>query len=175
MIEIYTKDDCAYCTMAKDLVDGQHSRLGVEIFHMPTDISREDLMVKFPNSRTMPIIVVDKVVIGGYNEFKLMMKDIEMREELIDDLNKGFVKVTFTKKDGTERVMNCTLKSEYLPEDYKSDVAPDAKKKVNRNILAVWDIDVSGWRSFRVDSVKDFLWSRYPETLEPSEVEGHPV
>ena len=121
MIEIYTKDDCAYCTMAKDLVD------------------------------------------------------IEMREELIDDLNKGFVKVTFTKKDGTERVMNCTLKSEYLPEDYKSDVAPDAEKKVNRNILAVWDIDVSGWRSFRVDSVKDFLWSRYPETLEPSEVEGHPV
>lgn len=81
-------------------------------------------------------------------------ENIIVREELLEDLHEGIVKVTFTKKDGTERVMNCTLVPSYLPTAYQTDVREETDKKVNENVLAVWDIDVSGWRSFRLDSVK---------------------
>ena len=38
------------------------------------------------------------------------------RKWLIGLLESSPVEVTFTKRDGTERVMNCTLQPEYLPE-----------------------------------------------------------
>ena len=55
---------------------------------------------------------------------------------------------TFTKKDGTERIMKCTLQEEYLPETVGGE------RKKNEDSLAVYDLDVEGWRSFRWDSVK---------------------
>jgi hypothetical protein len=97
-------------------------------------------------------------------------ENIIVREELLEDLHEGIVKVTFTKKDGTERVMNCTLVPSYLPEAYRTDVRDDEDKKVNENVLAVWDTDADGWRSFRLDSVK----IAYLVGADV-EVEGHPV
>ena len=37
------------------------------------------------------------------------------RKELIGKLKEGDVSVTFTKKDGSERVMKCTLKEDVIP------------------------------------------------------------
>lgn len=60
--------------------------------------------------------------------------------------------VTFTKKDGTERVMNCTLRGDMLPAvEIKEDRTP---RKQNDNILSVYDLDSQGWRSFTVSRVK---------------------
>ena len=60
--------------------------------------------------------------------------------------------ITFTKKDGTERVMNCTLRGDMLPVvEIKEDKAP---RKQNDNILSVYDLDAQGWRSFTVNTVK---------------------
>ena len=80
--------------------------------------------------------------------------------ELKQILENGVATVIFTKVDGTEREMKCTLLPEYLPQD----VAPEQQlltevlpKAENPNILAVWDIESQGWRSFRVDSVKTLL------------------
>jgi WYL_2, Sm-like SH3 beta-barrel fold len=62
----------------------------------------------------------------------------------------NIIRVTFTKVSGETRVMRCTLREEYLPA--QEDLENHTTKK-NTNALAVWDIDNSGWRSFRVDSV----------------------
>ena len=60
--------------------------------------------------------------------------------------------ITFTKKDGTERVMNCTLRGDMLPVvEIKEDKAP---RKQNDSVLSVYDLDVQGWRSFTVNTVK---------------------
>ena len=60
--------------------------------------------------------------------------------------------ITFTKKDGTERVMNCTLRGDMLPVvEIKEDKAP---RKQNDSILSVYDLDVQGWRSFTINTVK---------------------
>jgi len=60
--------------------------------------------------------------------------------------------ITFTKKDGTERVMNCTLRGDMLPVvENKEDKAP---RKQNDSVLSVYDIDAQGWRSFTINAVK---------------------
>ena len=28
-------------------------------------------------------------------------------------------------------------------------------KKINEEVLPVWDVDIGAWRSFRIDSIKD--------------------
>lgn len=60
--------------------------------------------------------------------------------------------ITFTKKDGSERVMNCTLRADMLPAvEIKEDKTP---RKQNDSILSVYDLDAQGWRSFTVSRVK---------------------
>ena len=60
--------------------------------------------------------------------------------------------ITFTKKDGTERVMNCTLRGDLLPVvEIKEDKAP---RKQNDSVLSVYDLDAQGWRSFTINTVK---------------------
>lgn len=60
--------------------------------------------------------------------------------------------ITFTKKDGTERVMNCTLCADMLPAvEIKEDKAP---RKQNDSVLSVYDLDAQGWRSFTINAVK---------------------
>jgi hypothetical protein len=70
------------------------------------------------------------------------------RKWLVGILEQSIVEVTFTKKDGTERVMNCTLLEDYLPE------TTGAGRSAGSDALAVFDVDADGWRSFRWDSVK---------------------
>jgi hypothetical protein len=92
-----------------------------------------------------------------------MMSVYETNDMTTDDLTvfkqwlKGIllvqpVTVTFVKKDGTERVMNCTLQPDLLPAvELKEDKEP---RKINDNVMAVYDLDSKGWRSFIPSSVK---------------------
>lgn len=60
--------------------------------------------------------------------------------------------MTFTKSDGTEREMKCTLKEEFIQQYEKKT---ERVRKENEDVLSVWDLDNNGWRSFRVDSIKN--------------------
>ena len=72
------------------------------------------------------------------------------KTNIMNMLQTGIINVKFTKTDGSERIMKCTLMSEIVkPHDKKTD----REKKVNENIISVWDIDSEGWRSFRYDSI----------------------
>jgi hypothetical protein len=62
------------------------------------------------------------------------------------------IKITFTKKDGTERVMRCTLDPNKLPVQESTET--NANRKVSTETMAVFDLDVQGWRSFTKKSVK---------------------
>jgi len=73
------------------------------------------------------------------------------RDNLIGIMKDKVVELTFIKKDGTERVMYCTLKEDLLP---VTEVKEETKeRKVNEDVLAVYDVDAEGWRSFRWDSL----------------------
>jgi len=70
------------------------------------------------------------------------------RKWLTNLLNEYVIEVTFTKKDGTERVMNCTLLEDYLPE------TTGAGRAASLDAVSVYDVDKDDWRSFRWDSIK---------------------
>lgn len=76
-----------------------------------------------------------------------------MKEEILVSLHAGAVEVTFEKKDGTERVMKCTLVMDDIPEEKQpkgtgSPSTPEVQK--------VFDLEKQEWRSFRWGSVKNF-------------------
>jgi len=74
---------------------------------------------------------------------------------MISMLKMGPATVVFTKKDGTERTMRCTLEPAALP---KVKVTEDKKadRKKSDTSVAVYDTEAAGWRSFTVRSVKQF-------------------
>ena len=63
----------------------------------------------------------------------------------------GPVTITFTKKDGTERVMKCTLDPKELPEQVVTENKKERKQ--SDTSLAVYDLEAKGWRSFIIKSV----------------------
>lgn len=80
----------------------------------------------------------------------LSEKDLKIfKKWLTGHLKYGPTTVTFTKKDGTERTMNCTLKEDLLPKS----IAESKTKKSNESI-AVFDLEKNEWRAFRWDSIK---------------------
>jgi hypothetical protein len=66
----------------------------------------------------------------------------------------GPVTVTFTKKDGTERVMNCTTNKELVPPVEVKETVEKKERKVNEDTMPVYDLEVKAWKSFRWDSIK---------------------
>jgi len=73
------------------------------------------------------------------------MKAYEVREKLRESERV----VTFKKKNGEVRIMRCTLEADKVPEVYGSAPPSDT-------LITVWDVEVGGWRSFRLDSLVSF-------------------
>ena len=86
---------------------------------------------------------------------ELSEKDLKLfKKWLRGHLNYGPVTVTFTKKDGTERVMKCTTNDSLIPQVIEESLTPKREKKPNEEVMSVYDLEAEGWRSFRWDSVK---------------------
>ena len=80
----------------------------------------------------------------------------EGREWLRGLLRDAYVKIVFTKKDGTEREMVCTLAEDKIP----SEKSPkNTGKTQSDEAIAVFDLEKQDWRSFRFDSVKKIEFS----------------
>lgn len=77
--------------------------------------------------------------------------EVTTKSVLPELLKTCIVSVTFTKKDGTERVMKCTLRPDLLPPQVVNEDKP-AKKKSETSI-AVYDLEINAWRSITYDTV----------------------
>lgn len=66
MIEIYSKDHCVFCDKAKSLLDKLSKQYNQ--YKLDEHFTRDEIIEKFPDARTFPIVVVDGKWIGGYNE-----------------------------------------------------------------------------------------------------------
>lgn len=75
------------------------------------------------------------------------------RDELLKKLaSVKLVTVTFTKVDGTERVMNCTRNMSTIPVEFHPKNEDSVQSADN---IRVFDLDVQGWRSFNFSTVKE--------------------
>jgi len=80
------------------------------------------------------------------------------RDEILKDLRNYVIEVHFDKVNGEHRVMRCTLRSDLLPPSYNNDINEQKQEQEfhqsNPDVIAAWDVQKGGWRSFRVDNVK---------------------
>ena len=59
--------------------------------------------------------------------------------------------VVFTKKDGTKRLMKCTLREDEVVHIEKKT---ERVVKDNETVLAVWDLEAAGWRTINLDTIE---------------------
>ena len=67
--------------------------------------------------------------------------------DLIKLLQENTCVITFTKVNGEQREMPCTLKSDLVPPT--PVVEGKEPKKKNPDVVSVWCLDKKEWRSFR--------------------------
>jgi hypothetical protein len=84
------------------------------------------------------------------------METVTQREQFVAKLLTGPVDVVFTKVDGSARRMTATLKPDLIPNNKTPDDATKSRK-VNEEVIPCFDLELQDWRSFRVDSVIDFV------------------
>ena len=74
------------------------------------------------------------------------------KDEMKQALAKGVCTVVFQKLNGEERTMHCTTNTEFMPEEKKPRAAVNGRE----DVIAAFDTSKQDWRSFRIDSVKEF-------------------
>jgi len=72
------------------------------------------------------------------------------KSKVMELLRSEWVKIEFTKVDGSIRQMLATLAEDQLPTQTETKTA----RKSNDSAVAVWDVNANGWRSFRWESLQ---------------------
>jgi len=92
------------------------------------------------------------------------------REILVKFLMQGICQVSFEKlKDGTNRIILCTLEPSLIPSNYLSSVRKVLAPSGNTDILPVWEVSEGKWKSFKISNLNDF---RTPDELLTADKPG---
>lgn len=72
-------------------------------------------------------------------------------DAILQKLRTGEATVRFTKVDGSERTMRCTLQESKIPSDKQPK--SETSSSTAGSAIRAFDLDKGEWRSFRVTSV----------------------
>jgi hypothetical protein len=78
-------------------------------------------------------------------------------------LKGNIVQVKFKKVNGDLRNMLCTLREDLIPAAVEGTTVK-RQHDTNNEVVAVYDLDANGWRSFRIDSVIEM--AQVPEYID---------
>lgn len=78
MIEIYTKSGCAHCEKAKTILNSV--KADYTTFTVDVDLTREEVVSRFPFAKSYPIVVINGEFVGGYEQ--LEQRIFEQRENI---------------------------------------------------------------------------------------------
>jgi len=98
----------------------------------------------------------DEVLVISTNEDDMVPwtdDDMMLKNKLQILLKDNIMEIAFTKVNGEERTMKCTLKPTLIPEEHK----PKGKRPSSHHLLSVWNVDENAWKSFRVHNVHDYI------------------
>ena len=65
-VEIITKEECSHCDNAKALM--RSKKIEYTEYYLGLDYTREQILETYPSQKTLPIILIDNELIGGYND-----------------------------------------------------------------------------------------------------------
>jgi glutaredoxin 3 len=63
---VWSKDHCPFCSKAMTLLDTYN--INYEVRKVGTEWSKEDLLESVPNARSVPQILINNEIIGGYTD-----------------------------------------------------------------------------------------------------------
>lgn len=89
----------------------------------------------------------------NYSEFSIDEQK-SFREWLRSVLQTNIVKITFIKKDGSERIMNATLIENKIAKIKGTELSNDSD-----TLIKVTDVDINEWRAVRFESIKEINFS----------------
>jgi len=85
-----------------------------------------------------------------------------LRRDLLEFLHNEIIEVMFTKKDGTERKMLCTLQSDIIDQTYEAYDDTKPPIAINPEVMRVFDTEAESWRSFLLANIK-YIKTDLPE------------
>lgn len=71
-VVIYTKQNCPYCHLAKELLSAR--QIPYEEIRIDLDDNKRDEMIRLSNKRTVPQIFINDQPIGGYDDLAALAK-----------------------------------------------------------------------------------------------------
>ncbi len=86
-----------------------------------------------------------------------LMNKGEFRTWINKAISENVVVLSFTKKDGSERVMTCSTKDGIIPTDKMPK--GESKRPVSTDSHAVFDLEKQEWRSFRYADLNSVLYA----------------
>lgn len=72
-VVVWTKENCPYCDRAKLLLDNYS--ISYELRQVGDGWTREQLLEAVPNARTVPQIVINGDIIGGYDALSTYLEE----------------------------------------------------------------------------------------------------
>jgi glutaredoxin 3 len=73
MFEIYTKSACPICDQAKKILT--INCIPYDEYRIGTDITREEVLAKFPGATLAPIMMLNGQQLGGIPELQKLVED----------------------------------------------------------------------------------------------------
>jgi glutaredoxin len=82
---MYTKEDCGYCTQAKQIL--RDAGIPFNELKLHQDFPEGHIKALYPEASTYPVIVVDDFHIGGYEELRKRLNEelTDQRRLLLED------------------------------------------------------------------------------------------
>lgn len=78
---IYSKKNCSYCTLAKDLLKRKNATYTETV--LDEDMSVHDFMVLFPEIKTMPFIILNGSKLGRQGGYRDLLEYYKNKPELL--------------------------------------------------------------------------------------------
>lgn len=75
MIDIYTRDGCTHCVAIKQFLT--NNSVGYNELKIGVNIQREEVLAKYPDQRSLPIITINGDVIGS-DELKTIIESEQL-------------------------------------------------------------------------------------------------
>lgn len=72
-VVVYSKPNCPYCVRAKHLLQNYSIPFTEKV--VGADVTREELLEAAPNARTVPQIIINGEVIGGYEQLSKYIEE----------------------------------------------------------------------------------------------------
>ena len=78
------------------------------------------------------------------------------RGDLSTNLKTAEANIKFVKKDGTVRVMKCTLQPDVV---VPYETTTDRTKEAKVDLLPVWDLEADAWRTINLKTITEVVYN----------------